>query len=140
MFKDRKEAGERLAEELARYNDLDMVLLAIPRGGVPVAYESVRRHGIPMDVIIIKKIGHPNNPEYAVGAVSLNSSFIHPVHSARALFNMRTNGAWWLSYTYSLRERVPHLSSLSDRSAAPHRASWTTQRRNHTPQDFPRTC
>jgi predicted phosphoribosyltransferase len=43
VFKDRKEAGERLAEELARYKDFDMVLLAIPRGGVPVAYESRAR-------------------------------------------------------------------------------------------------
>jgi putative phosphoribosyl transferase len=78
MYKDRKEAGEKLSELLMKYRDEDAVLLAIPRGGVPVAYEVARRTGLPLDVIVVKKIGHPYNPEYAVGAASVNSTYINP--------------------------------------------------------------
>jgi putative phosphoribosyl transferase len=78
MYKNREEAGQKLADELSQYEDEDAVLLAIPRGGVPVAYEIAKRLDIPLDVIIVKKIGHPNNPEYAVGAASVNSSYINP--------------------------------------------------------------
>ena len=78
MYKNRKEAGEKLSEHLKGYRDEDAVLLAIPRGGVPVAYEVAQRTGLPLDVIVVKKIGHPHNPEYAVGAASVNSTFINP--------------------------------------------------------------
>lgn len=78
MYKNRKEAGEKLVSKLEKYRNEDAVLLAIPRGGVPVAYELSKKLGLPLDVIIIKKIGHPNNPEYAVGAASVNSSYINP--------------------------------------------------------------
>ena len=78
MYKNRKEAGEKLSEHIIRYRDEDAVLLAIPRGGVPVAYEIAQRTGLPLDVIIVKKIGHPHNPEYAVGAASVNSTYINP--------------------------------------------------------------
>jgi len=78
MYKNRKEAGEKLSEHLMGYRDEDAVLLAIPRGGVPVAYEVAQRTGLPLDVIVVKKIGHPHNPEYAVGAASVNSTFINP--------------------------------------------------------------
>ncbi len=78
MYKDRKEAGEKLSEPLMKYRDEDAVLLAIPRGGVPVAYEIARRTGLPLDVIVVKKIGHPYNQEYAVGAASVNSTYINP--------------------------------------------------------------
>jgi len=78
MYKNRKEAGEKLSEHIIRYRDEDAVLLAVPRGGVPVAYEIAQRTGLPLDVIIVKKIGHPHNPEYAVGAASVNSTYINP--------------------------------------------------------------
>ena len=78
MYKNRKEAGEKLVSHLEKYRNENAVLLAIPRGGVPVAYELSKKLGLPLDIIIIKKIGHPNNPEYAVGAVSVNSSYINP--------------------------------------------------------------
>lgn len=78
MYKNRKEAGEKLIEYLEKYAGEDTVLLAIPRGGVPVAYEVAKKLELPLDVIIVKKIGHPNNPEYAVGAASVNSAYINP--------------------------------------------------------------
>ena len=66
---DRRTAGERLAERLASYRDENPVVIALPRGGVPVAYEIARRLGAPLDVLIVSKVGAPSNPEYGLGAV-----------------------------------------------------------------------
>jgi putative phosphoribosyl transferase len=78
MYKDRKEAGEKLAEHLKKYKEENTILLAIPRGGVPVAYTVGKILNLPIDVIVIKKIGHPHNPEFAIGAASVNSTYINP--------------------------------------------------------------
>jgi putative phosphoribosyl transferase len=71
MLKNREEAGELLAQELAAYrNDPSGILLALPRGGVAVAYQLSLALHLPLDVLITRKIGAPGNPEYALGAVS----------------------------------------------------------------------
>lgn len=71
MFKNREESGELLAQELAAFrNDPDGILLALPRGGVAVAYQLSLALHLPLDVLITRKIGAPGNPEYALGAVS----------------------------------------------------------------------
>jgi len=62
-FRDRKDAGRRLAERLARYRGEDSVVLALPRGGVPVGYEVARALKAPLDVFIARKLGAPNQPE-----------------------------------------------------------------------------
>ena len=71
IFQNREEAGHRLAQALKQYrDDPDAVILALPRGGVAVAYAmSVDLH-LPLDVFITRKIGVPGNPEYALGAIS----------------------------------------------------------------------
>lgn len=69
MFRDRAEAGRRLAERLATLHLDDPVVYALPRGGVPVAAEVARRLGAPLDVILVRKIGAPGWPEVAMGAV-----------------------------------------------------------------------
>ncbi len=72
MFRDRKEAGERLAAELARtlaHEPEPPVVLALPRGGVPVAFEIARRLDAPLDLVLVRKIGAPGQPELAAGAV-----------------------------------------------------------------------
>ncbi len=69
ILRDRKEAGERLAERLLRYRDAHPLVLALPRGGVPVGYEIARRLEVPLDVLIVRKIGAPSNPEYGLGAL-----------------------------------------------------------------------
>lgn len=69
MLRDRQEAGERLATKLLRYRDLHPVVLALPRGGVPVAAKIARGLGVPLDVLIVRKIGAPENPEYGLGAL-----------------------------------------------------------------------
>ena len=71
MFRNRQEAGELLAEELLPFrNDPSAILLALPRGGVAVAYQLSLALRLPLDVLITRKIGAPDNPEYALGAVS----------------------------------------------------------------------
>jgi predicted phosphoribosyltransferase len=78
MFTDRIEAGALLAQKLKKYRGRPGVLLAVPRGGVPVAYAVAKELGLPLDLILTKKIGHPVNREYAIGAVSLTDSFVVP--------------------------------------------------------------
>jgi predicted phosphoribosyltransferase len=70
LFRDRVDAGQQLARLLEKYRGQDAVVYALPRGGVPVAREITRVLGCPLDLIIIRKIGHPGNPEYALGAVA----------------------------------------------------------------------
>lgn len=78
MFQDRIEAGLLLAEKLKKYKNDPGIVLAVPRGGVPVAYAVAKELGFPIEVILTKKIGHPMNKEYAIGAVSLTDYFIVP--------------------------------------------------------------
>ncbi|MBK6392631.1 MAG: phosphoribosyltransferase [Saprospiraceae bacterium] len=76
MFKNRKEAGEILAGKLLKFNSKDTIVLAVPRGGVPVGFEVARLLQVPLEPIMIKKIGHPANKEYAIGATSMDEFFI----------------------------------------------------------------
>lgn len=78
MFQDRTEAGRLLADRLRKYAGQPGVILAVPRGGVPVAYEIAKELQIPLDILLIKKLGHPMNKEYAIGAVGLTHRFIVP--------------------------------------------------------------
>jgi putative phosphoribosyl transferase len=68
-FADRVDAGRRLAESLPPIEG-DVVVLGLARGGVPVAAEVARSLGAPLDVLVVRKVGHPAQPEYALGAVS----------------------------------------------------------------------
>ena len=70
MFTDRIDAGLRLAESLEKYKGRKGVVLAIPRGGMPIGYLVAKSLDFELDVLLCKKIGHPQNPEYAIGAVS----------------------------------------------------------------------
>jgi putative phosphoribosyl transferase len=70
LFADRVDAGKRLSSALRDLVDKDSIVLAIPRGGVVVAYEVAKALGLPLDVIIPRKIGAPGQPELAVGAVT----------------------------------------------------------------------
>src|SRR3989344_3805255 len=70
MFSDRKEAGKKLAKALASYAGKKTLVLALPRGGVPVGYEIAEMLKAPLDTIVVRKIGAPENPEYALGAIA----------------------------------------------------------------------
>lgn len=71
QFVDRADAGKRLASELASYaNRRDVVVLALPRGGVPVAFEVARQLRAPLDVFVVRKLGVPGHEELAMGAIA----------------------------------------------------------------------
>ena len=68
-FADRVDAGRRLAERLEHLRDQDVVILGLPRGGVPVAFEVAEALDAPLDVIVVRKLGVPSQPELAMGAI-----------------------------------------------------------------------
>jgi putative phosphoribosyl transferase len=76
LFRDRVEAGKRLASALADFAGKDAIVLAIPRGGVVVGFEVARALDVPLDVIIPRKIGAPDNPELAIGAMTEDRTII----------------------------------------------------------------
>ncbi|HUG63359.1 MAG TPA: phosphoribosyltransferase [Methylomirabilota bacterium] len=69
IFSDRREAGRQLADALADLTLQNPVILALPRGGVPVAYEVAKALGAPLDLLMVRKIGAPGHEEYGIGAV-----------------------------------------------------------------------
>lgn len=79
-LKNRKEAGILLSEKLKKYQDSNTIVLAVPRGGVPVGYEIAQKLHLPLDIILSKKIGHPMNKEFAIGAMTMDATIIdeHP--------------------------------------------------------------
>lgn len=81
MFQNRSRAGQALAKMLLSYQIEDTIVLGIPRGGVPVAFEIAKYLKKPLGIVLVKKIGHPMNKEFAIGAVSLNTGIIQPDHS-----------------------------------------------------------
>lgn len=70
FFRDREDAGQRLAKELARFKDQQPAVLALPRGGVPVGFEVARALNAALDVILVRKLGSPITPELAIGAIA----------------------------------------------------------------------
>jgi putative phosphoribosyl transferase len=68
-FTNRQDAGHRLAEALERFRNDKPIVLALPRGGVPIGYEIARALGCPLDLVLVRKLGAPYQPELAVGAV-----------------------------------------------------------------------
>jgi predicted phosphoribosyltransferase len=71
LYADRREAGRALAKALGAYaGHPDVIVLALPRGGVPVAFEVAEALGAPLDVFLVRKLGFPGNEEFAIGAIA----------------------------------------------------------------------
>ena len=92
-FQDRADAGRQLAWALERYAGRDdVVVLALPRGGVPVAHEVAKALRCPLDVLIVRKLGAPQNPEFAMGAIAsgdalyVNNAVLRALHVSEAQF------------------------------------------------------
>lgn len=97
VFRDREQAGQLLAGTLARYaNRQDVLVLGLPRGGVPVAYEVATSLRAPLDVMIVRKLGVPGWPELAMGAIAsggvrvLNEEVVHSANIPPALIEQGT--------------------------------------------------
>jgi putative phosphoribosyl transferase len=85
VFRDRQDAGRRLARLLEPVRDERPVIYGLPRGGVPVAAEVARTLGAPLDVIAVRKVGAPQNPEFAIGAVAEDGIVVLSATTVRAL-------------------------------------------------------
>lgn len=93
-FKDREEAGQLLAERLTQYADrADVIVLALPRGGVPVAWQMAQHLNLPLDVFVVRKLGVPGFEELALGAIAsggvrvLNEDVVRSLPDATALID-----------------------------------------------------
>lgn len=91
-FRDRADAGRAVARALGDAQPDDPLVLGLARGGVPVAAEVARALGAPLDVLVVRKVGHPQQPEYALGAVTADG-------------------------TRFLREHVPGIEAVAGRAA-----------------------
>lgn len=84
-FRDRREAGILLGQALLKYKGQDLVVYALPRGGVVTAWEIAKILNAPLDLILAHKIGHPYHPEYAIGAMSENGVIIGHAKELQAI-------------------------------------------------------
>src|SRR5436189_6123184 len=96
-FSNRAEAGRLLAEKLDKYAGReDVIVLGLPRGGVPVAYEVAKRLGVPLDVFIVRKLGVPGFEELAAGAIAsgwvrvLNADVVRALPNANQIIESVT--------------------------------------------------
>jgi putative phosphoribosyl transferase len=94
FFKNRVDAGKKLAKELSKYaNRSDVLILALPRGGVPVAFEVAKKLNVKMDVFIVRKLGVPGNEELAMGAIAsdniivLNEDVVRSFHISKQVID-----------------------------------------------------
>jgi predicted phosphoribosyltransferase len=106
-FEDRRDAGRRLAAKLIKYaGEPDVLVLALPRGGVPVAYEVAEALAAPLDVFLVRKLGVPDHEELAMGAIAsggirvLNEDVIHALRLDEEAIDAVTAREW-----RTLRER-----------------------------------
>jgi predicted phosphoribosyltransferase len=91
LFNDRKDAANQLAEPLKAYqNQKDTIVIAIPRGGVEIGAELAKQLFLPLDVFFVKKISHPDSPEFAIGAVSSTSALIENNGVSKEYLNQET--------------------------------------------------
>jgi predicted phosphoribosyltransferase len=94
IFHDRRDAGRQLAAELSEYaGRTDVIVLALPRGGVPVAYEVAKSLGAPLDVFLVRKVGVPGHEELAMGAIAsggvrvVNEDVVRELGIPKSLFD-----------------------------------------------------
>ncbi len=111
MFKDRKQAGKRLAAALLKYKAENPLVLGIPRGGVPVAYEVAMALDAPLDIVVVRKLGAPGQPELGIGAVVDGD---HP----QGVLNEEVMAALAVSQDYLDREVARQMKEIRRRQEA----------------------
>jgi putative phosphoribosyl transferase len=113
MFYDRQEAGQELARELTRYRSKNAVVYGLPRGGVVVAAAVAEALHLPLEIIVTRKLTHPYNPEYAIGATA---EHIEPIYNNAEI---RTIDPRWLEH--ELAEQTSELRRRQAKYAGRHR-------------------
>ena len=114
IFFNRTEAGRALAARLQVYaRQPNTLVLAIPRGGVPVGAALAQALHLPLDVVLVKKIGHPTNHEYAIGACSLSDRYLNPQEELAA------GAAYIESETAAVRQRLLEMEQAFRKGKPP---------------------
>jgi putative phosphoribosyl transferase len=108
FFDNRVSAGEQLASQLNEYREEDVVVLGVPRGGVPVAAPVAKTLNAELDVIVVKKLGAPGNPELAIGAVGEDGT---PYLNEDVLASRAVDDEYLTNETRKQHERVKELAS-----------------------------
>ena len=104
IFNDRHEAGIELAKKLAQYRGKkDVIVLAIPRGGLEVGFEIARMLSVPLDIVVTKKISYPGDPEFAIGAASADDFIVDNEFEATA------DNAYLHRQVSELRKRIKEV-------------------------------
>lgn len=112
-FADRRDAGRRLLARMPRLDPRNTLVLALPRGGVPVAEEIAKPLDLPLDVVLVRKVGLPNQPELAVAAVTDGTSPVYAI-------NTRIAAMAGLSDSDIRALAAPHLAEIERRRALWH--------------------
>ncbi|MDO8840444.1 MAG: phosphoribosyltransferase [Parvibaculum sp.] len=111
LFQDRRDAGRRLAAALGKYANEDPVILALPRGGVPLAFEIAKAFQAELDLLFVRKIGAPGQPELGIGAVV---DGLHP----QLVLNERLAQLTQASDTYVNAQMARELDEIERRRKA----------------------
>ncbi|MCM2321843.1 MAG: phosphoribosyltransferase [Oligoflexia bacterium] len=107
IFTDRKEAGKRLAARLKEVGLTKPVIIGLPRGGLPVAFEVARELDAPLDIVVVRKVGHPLQPEYGIGAVTEDDFYwIDPKAVTASEFDAQTLEKLLIQEAREVRSRV----------------------------------
>lgn len=117
MWEDKVEAGQELAKKLEHYRGKHAVVYGLPRGGVVVAAEVAKALNAPLDVIISRKIGHPFNPEYAIGAVTETAEVVTSEVEVQELGEKWLEGAIAKEMTEAKRRRKLYTNQREQISA-----------------------
>lgn len=103
----RQDAGQRLAQALRRFRNRDTVVLALPRGGVVLGAEVAKVLSAPLGLVLVRKIGHPSYPEYAIGAIAEDEE---PLYTKDEL--LRVDGVWLNSAVVTAKRLISHRREL----------------------------
>lgn len=106
-YHDRVEAGQKLAKALKSFSGLDSVILALPRGGIVIGSEIARELKVPLGLVLVKKIGHPTAPEYAIGTVAEG---IEPIYNESEITT--TNEDWLENMIKGAKEIIEYRREL----------------------------
>lgn len=107
MFKDRTDAGEQLVKGIDLLETKKLIVLALPRGGVPLGILIAKKFDVSFNIILAKKIGHPSNSEYAIGAVAENGK---PILGEG--FRKNLHGEWLQRRVLQIQEEMAHKRIL----------------------------
>lgn len=118
MFRDREDAGRRLADRLALEGFPDPVVYALPRGGVPIARAVADRLGAPLDLVLVRKIGAPGEPELALGAVVDGAAPVY-VENADIAAGMAPPEGWLAQAKAEAMEEIGRRRDLWLKGRAP---------------------